>query len=94
MIARIVLYIDYDFDVYRKGGCFTRINSINEKSNEMIMNTVLEELYDDEDYILHREAAIEAAKDRSVLDVADEEPITEQWDRDENWAESPEMGAE
>jgi transcription initiation factor TFIIIB Brf1 subunit/transcription initiation factor TFIIB len=24
----------------------------------------------------------------------DDEPITEQWDRDENWIESPEMGAE
>ena len=71
MIARIILYVDYDFDVYKKGGCFTKINAVNDKPTAKLLRTIVDELFDDEDYILHREAAIEAARDRSVLDVPD-----------------------
>jgi hypothetical protein len=41
------------------------------------------------------ERALDLAENKEISCPPDEEePITEQWDRDDNWAESPEMGAE
>ena len=41
------------------------------------------------------ERALDLAENKEISSPPDEEePITEQWDGDDNWAESPEMGAE
>lgn len=71
--TKVTLDIGYKIDVYKVGRdykAYPQIITVNGKPmNEDLVNTIIEVLYNDnEDFNDNIEAALEAAKDRSVLD--------------------------
>lgn len=72
MLETVELFIDYDFDVYANGNIQTRINSVNGRPTGLLLRSIIDALYDKTDFLDNREAAIEAANDRSVFDPPDD----------------------